>query len=277
MGVLSGTAGAINGISHIFDWVISSSQDLAKIVASSTSGGSVRLAGNSDWQGAYVASGATPTHMPGEEFTFTGSIDGTNGATGVVLVSRVRISCPLKDGKEIIHTVEFASNGALSLGAAAATDVTKLAPLTSIGCKIKEGTVANPVVYTEVVDIEGWELEITADNAEYVSSSTAGGTRRLAGNIDFRVTVPRLLGDFADLPAVGSELALQLFVDGTTFWQLEWARVSGVSDLKVDVATREPIGATVEYEMNGVVTISGDPDVVTTGTIKNPATATWWP
>jgi hypothetical protein len=277
MSVISGASGAVDGASGTQNWSITSSKDIQTFVSSATKGGTGRLAGNGDWSGRYSAFGHTPAVMPGDTFTFTGSIDGTNGATGDARVDRVEITIDIEGGKIIGHTVDFSSNGDLTLGAAVATDTAAQCPPSAIGCRVAMSTAlaaAGSATFADIDDVRTISITLTADNKAYRSSSTNGGTMRTKGTFDATFSFSVYTDDFSTLPAPGITRVFRFYVSATTFWQFEWGMVGELSDLAVDIENKNPIGATVNGGMTGVATIA---TVCTYGTIKNPAGNTVWP
>lgn len=274
MSVIAGVGGAVNGQSTVRAWTITSLADIQAIVASGSKQGTVLVAGNVDWNGNFTAYGHTPAVMPNEGFTFTGSIDGTNGATGTAIVDSVEIVIDIETGAVIAYTVNFSGNGILVLGSAAATDSTKPCPLTSIGTKAQLGTMASSPVFTEITDVRTITITITADNQGYVSSGTAGGMKRVAGNISATVSITVYEGDPANLPAANSEGVLRLFVTSTLFWEFKYIRFADISDVGVDVEGATIAGATINGTWSAFGEISS---TCTEGSIKKPDLSTYWP
>lgn len=276
MSVIKGFGGAVDGVDTVRNWKIASSQDLQRYVASNTKGGSARLAGNGDWNGTYDSYGFLPDKMPGDSFTFGGSLDGTNGVTGEAMVKEVVIVVDVEAGTIISHVATFESNGALTLGAVAATDVTVPSPPSSIGCKLELSEVLATPSFSEVNDVRTMTLTITRSNAPYVSSSTAGGTKRVAGNWDFTFNYTVYEGDPANLIAAGAIKHVKMFVTNTLFWELKWVRYADVSDVECDIEGEGLVGATQNTSMHGYTDVATTP---TEGYIKTPATspATIWP
>ncbi len=274
MSVISGKNGAVNGSSTVRTWSINSSADLQKFVASNTAGGAGRLDGNFDWSGSYAAYGHTPDVLPGEGFTFTGSLDGTNGVTGTAIVDTCEITIDIEAGGIIEHTVNFSSNGALTKGSAAATDVTVADPPSAIGCKIELGTVAASPVWSEVGDIRTITISLEADNQSYVSSSTASQTLRKAGNIDASISYTFYEGDPANFPAEGTVTAIRAYVTSVLFWEFKWMRFAEAGDIEGDIEGGGLVGASCNLNMAGVTNVAGTP---TAGDIIKPDTNDFWP
>ncbi len=274
MAVMSGALGAIDGIANIMNWVVSTAFNLPAMVTSGASGGTVRIAGNGEWSGSYSGEGAVPTKLPGDAFTFTGSMDGTNGCAGAVMVNRVLINIPVGDGGAITHTVEFGSNGDLTLGAAAASDVVVPSPESSIGCIVKTGTMIATPVWTEIPDVTAMTIELTRANTPYHSSTTGATAKRLEGNLDAKVTVSVLIHDPADLPVVNDDCGVQVFVNATEFWEFKWSFLESISNVSVDPSTRAPVGCDLSFAFTGCALVAA---AATKGTINKPNTSTWWP
>jgi len=225
MSILSGKAGAVDGAAIVRNWNISTTADTQAYVASNTQGGTGRQIGNTDWSGAYDAYGHTPANMPGETFEFKGSVQGTTGAVSPAsgaIVESVVITCDIEGGGILSHVVNFAGNGVLTKGAAVATDPTALIPTSSIGCDAQLGTLAASPVYTAITDVRGWTLTISAANQSYVSSDTAGGTKRTMGNIDATLSISVYESDLTALPVENDINAIRLFVDASTHWEILW-------------------------------------------------------
>lgn len=275
MAVLSGIGGVVDGHNTIRTWTVTTTADVQSLVASNTKIGTMVLAGNKDWSGSFTGYGHTPAVLPGAGFTFTGTIDGTNGATGTAIVDSVEIVIDIEAGAPISYTVNFSSNGALSLGAAAATDVTTPDPPTSIGCQVETGTMVAVPVWSDITDVRTVTITITADNQSYVSSETAGETLRFAGNISATIAISVYEDDFADLPALNAENGLRVYVTATTYWLFDYVVWGEASDLTVDRESAAVVGAT----LNAIWTAYGDIDsgTITEGNIDQPSTTAFWP
>ncbi len=273
MTVLSGIGGAVNGAAVVADWSINHAADLQTIMASGGNGAAIVLDGNLDWNGNYKGYGHTPAHMPGEAITFAGSIEGTVGAAGTGIVDSITVVNSIETGAPIEHTVNFSRNGALTLGASVATDVAVPDPPTSIGTDVQVGTAIAIPSYSAITDVRGWTLTISASNPAYVSSDSAGGNLRLAGNVSATISVPVYEDDFAGLPAVNTHSYIRLYVTATTYWDIGFVVWGEMSDALVDIETPAVVAAT----MNGTWSGYGLVDAAQArGYIKYPSTATWW-
>ena len=276
MGVVSGLSGAVNGKSTVRKWSISYTADTQAFVASNTKLGTGRLAGNKDWSGAYEGYGHTPDAIPGAEFTFTGSIDGTKGVAGTAIVDTVEIVIDIESGGIISHTVSFSANGALTEGAAAAVDASLPAVYTAIGCKVEVSDVLAEVAYADLPDVRTITISMTASNASYVSSDTGGETKRVAGNLDVTIAVSLYTNDpsTSPIPAVNAHQFIRCYVNSTEYWEFLAVLTGEHSDVEVDIEGAAITGLTLNFGMSGWYDLDG---TITEGEINTPALATVWP
>ena len=274
MTIISGVLGSVDGAEAVGKWSISHTANIQALVASNTQGMEVVLEGNKDWPGSYEAFGPQPAYMPGEGFTFIGSIDEETGTNGAAVVDSVEIVFDFEGGLPIKHTVNFSANSDLTIGAAVSVDTGQTALLSSIGCTVSAGTAIAVPVYSEITDVRTVTITITAGNTPYVSSSTAGSTRRLAGNLSVAIAVSVFEDSLADLPVLNAEHALKITLSAATFWEFIWVRVADTSDIDLDVMTAALLGATINYRYTGFITIA---TVLTQGSIVMPDTNDFWP
>jgi len=274
MPLLSGLLAAIDGVSNVGLWEIALKASQAEFVNSATGGGTGRLAGNVDWNGHYQADGSIPVKMPGQVFAFVGSADGSLGVAGDALVDDVEINWDVEGAKNIEHTVNFSANGPLTFGEAGAVDESLSDPQSSVGCKVTLGTLAAEPVFTELLDVRKIKLKISAKNSPYVSSSTAGQTKRVPGPIDADVSIDVYCEDLADLPAVNSLAALRMYVSATAYWQLDWVIFGEHTGIQADRRSGKLVGATINAKLAGLATIGS---TRTQGRIILPSTSVWWP
>lgn len=274
MAVLSGIGGAVDSINTVRQWSVNQTGDLQAYTASNTKQAVSRESGNSDWTGQYQAYGGVPVKMPTETFTFTGSIDGTNGVVGPAIVESVTIEWDMEASSVLSHTVNFASNGTLVRGAAVGVDATIPDPQVSLGTKIESSLAIAVPSYTEILDIRTVSLSFSANNPSYASSSTSGFIKRQAGNLDMSCSYSRYLDDFSDLPAENEVHMYKVFVDSTLFWDLQYMVVQDLSDMEVDIEGAGMVGATVNAFFTGFADIAG---TETEGKIDKPGAVSYWP
>jgi hypothetical protein len=235
------------------------------------------LPGNVDWSGAYDAYGHTPANMPGDGFTFTGSTDGTLGVEGVAIVDSVVITCDIAAGGILSHVVNFSANGVLDLSGGVATDATPLIPPSAIGCKVAlDFSKTDTPAFADETDVLNWTLTLTAANTPYVTSSTAGQTKRNQGNIDATMSYAVLIedGDAANLPLKNSIAAIRFHVSASLFWEIRWGIFGDISDINIDIETAAMVGATLNASLNVIENIDSTDTI---GAIVNPATSDFWP
>ena len=211
--------------------------------ASNPDGASGQLAGNNDWSGSYKILGGEPANMPGDGITFTGSVDGTNGCTGTAIVDSITVTAPIAAGGPVTTVVAFSSNGALTVGAAVATDVTEPNPPPAKLAKMN-------VDSADLAGVQSITMTLTSANKDYV---TTGETNRVAGNLTGTLSYDLLEGDYTNLPAPNANEILKFYVTATLFWHLKWMTVETLTNLKVDIEANELVGATVNYKFNGFV------------------------
>lgn len=275
MGILNGILGAVDGIDTIRGWSVDTSADIQRLIASNTKGGPLRLPGNKDWGGNYNAYGHTPLKMPGSIFTFHGSLDGANGVEGSAIVESVEISIDIEGGLPISHVVNFAAMGVLDLNAVkAVSDAVDVAAFSAIQRKVMIGTVVAVPVWTEVPNVRTVTLGFSAENPSYVSSQTAGHTKRLKGNIDGSLAMTVYEGDPGLLIPANTVKAVRVYVTATLYWELYWMMFREASGIEANREDGSLIGATQNAEFNGFTDVAA---VQTEGHIINPAVETWWP
>lgn len=283
MSVITGIQGFVNDRECTRGWSINHTADLQPYVCSASQGGTGRVDGNKDWTGNYSAYGHTPDVMPGESFTFMGVVSGvagpaTVGAEGTARVDQVEITWDIEAGAIIAHTVNFSSNGALSLGVVDSSGHTESVPnpVTAVGTSIdffdEDGASDSTL---DALEVRTVTLTITCDNKSYVGSGTPGVTKRAAGNIDFTVSFTVYVDDFSDLPALNLVRELRINVDATNYWLLKWVMFGNNSGLEVDREGASLVGATCNGSMNGFTEVSGTPTV---GEITGPGgSPAFWP
>ncbi len=271
---LSGELGAVDGVHTVGLWQVTSTEDLKAIVASNTTNMPKRLAGNGDWSGRYEAWDGQPAVFPGAGFTFTGSINGSLGATGVAIVDSFELTIDVEAGEIVKHVVNFSSNGALTLGASVATDATVPDPDSSIDCKIESATPSATPSYAEIENITTITLRLTAANVAYRDSSTAGETKRLKGTYDANVSYTQNVATLATFLTKGSTHHLRVYVNATEFWLFNWMMIESVTDIECNVETNAVVKGTVNCAMTGYTDVAATP---TEGVITQPTGGDFWP
>jgi hypothetical protein len=277
MAALSGILGAVDGIVCVRGWSVNLPDDLQAWAGSNTAGAEGNEIGNRDWNGNYRAYGGQPEKMPGDTFTFAGSIEGTKGVTGSAIVDSVEINWNQESGARIEHTVNFGGNGAPTVGASVAVDGSVPVPShTSIGCIANLLTVAANPVPTEIPGIRSMSLRIAAANPSYVDSSTGGWHKRKKGTISLEASLAVYCADFATagLPVANDVKGLQLYVNATEYWEINWIVWGPATDLTVDRERASIVTASYSGKLVVSQTINA---VDTVGSIILPDQTTWWP
>jgi len=290
--VISGKGGAVDGSNTVRDWSVEIENAVATYHASGGSSGQGAIAGNNDWSGQYNAYGYLPDVLPGEAFEFKGSVDGSVGvvsAASGALCNEVVINFPIEEGGIINHTVSFEANGALTPGAAVATDA-----IVPDAYSAKDATVAlllqqTPFTETDETDVRSITITITSTNPAYRSSSTSGETKRVAGNLSATVSYSVYVedGDPSNLPSEGDIKQLKVKcaeadnqpATGFTndeWWDFKWMIYSGTSGIECSPESGDIIGATCNWTMKGFADVAG---TQTKGFINKPlqTPAAFWP
>ena len=286
MGVHSGKFGTIDGINTVRQWSINDAGETKPYVASNTLGGTGRRRGNEDWSGTANCYGCRPPVMPGDPLAFVGytapsdDVEGSNGArySGDAMVNQVAISWNWEAGDPLSYVLNFEGNGVLS-GApgAAVPDATFPDVPVIIGRPMLWGAVdAAPgsSEYEELDDVQSASLTITTANPSYVNSSTSGGTRRKAGNVDWTLAITMHNEGGIDLPFSKGDLIGVLLPSGVDdeYWDLRWGIVKDFTGITVDREGGAIISATINIEMAGF-----DHDNEEVGHIIDPDGNSYWP
>jgi hypothetical protein len=243
MGVISGYKMAVGNANTVRRFRIFYQGTIPPYVASNTKNATGRVKGNKDWRGFFLGYGHTPPVFPGEEFTFTGSIDGSKGVTGTAICDRIQVDCPTEQGTPLEYAVFFSSNGELTLGGAVATDSTTPAPPSSVGLGASFGGA--------LADVRAWRLLVEAKNKPYASSSTDGWVKRVKGPIDATAQVTLYSDAPASLPKPNDDVIVNLYVSTTESWELKWCKVEGPQEYGADHESPEPVGGLVVAKFNG--------------------------
>ncbi len=274
MAVISGVLGAVNTIPCIRQWEGTVSDEIQEVVCSSSDGMKQRIPGNQDWSGKFTQYATGPIVMPGDSLGFIGSIEGAVGIAGTVIVDQIDVNVDVEAGGVISLETSFSGNGSVTVGAAVAADVTLNIPEGAVGTKIELAIDLTTPIFVAIDDIRTYTLSFTSENGSYVSSSTAGGVRRIAGNKDATGSFTQYASDFADMMQIGDVAILRFFINATEFWELKFVRVVYLSNLQVDRESAALIGGTVNFAFSGVELVSASP---AKGTIIKPDTNAWWP
>jgi len=294
MTVLSGKYGAVNttpGTDTVFNWVINETTTPSEFRTSNTRSGTGRREGVYDYTGSFEGYAGVPPFMPSEYFDFLGYTAPTTGARGVAgithqcinaIVDEVSITWDWGTCDLLKWALRFSSGepGLILRASNGITDNAIPDPPTVCGTKVT--LTANNTVWPNIVTAT---LTITANNPTFVNSSTQCTTGRRPGIIDWNAAiVEQASGPNATLGlsacndvGVGGDTVLRLWVDGASYWDLWWAHLVSISDLRVDNDTGAIIEQTNNFAMNGFdVGGSGNGRIARPGEdgASNPY---WWP
>jgi hypothetical protein len=265
MTVISGEGGAVNGEAGVREWMIEDMNDPNETVASNTKFAVDQGCGVDDWTGQYVAYAHTGARFPGEKFTFTGNVDGTNGWSGAATCEALRVVADIENGRYLECTTMFASDGTLTPGAAAATDSAIPDPPCSRGLGASFAGAA-------IADVGYWEFILQCRTKQYVSGDTDGVRKRVAGPITGQFQIRCFLGSPASLPKRGDVGAVAFKVTDSgagTSWVWNYGKIVRIVPTWRSEDRRPPYAT-----IYGVFKpFSG----TSAGSITNPAGAQKWP
>jgi len=271
--------------------VLSETTTPAEYRASNTLGGTGREEGIYDYSGSAEGYGGVPPVMPSEYFNFLGFTAPTTGARATAGVTKaannaicqeVTINWSWVTGELLNWAMSFAAGEPLGITEGSASTVDAVLPIPEIVCGTKVTLTVGNTVWPNIVTAS---LTIRANNPSYVNSSTAGKTGRRPGIIDFSCAITEennaeggsLVASTCLSTAVGGNNILRLWVDNTDYWDLYWAHLVDISDLRVDMDTGDIIRQTNNFAMAGFNIEEGQ-----NGRIGRPgedggSNPWWWP
>ena len=263
MTVISGQHAYIDTVPCIAQWQVSETADLQTYAASCTGGGTGVTDGNIDWAGSANGIGHSPILMPtGVDFSFKGVADNAAGDAivydGTIVVTQTTINIPIAAGGPITWAAVFGARGALTEGTVGAADATTAeAPSAKLaGIKIAAEH-ADLAAAALLADVQSVTLTFTRPPSQYVSG---GFGNRLAGNlgctVSFNILHRSLVNALYNLNVFN---ALAVYVNASEYYSLpiKWA---AKSNFVVDVASRAPVGYTVNGVWGAVVPVALDDD-----------------
>lgn len=268
MSVVSGVQGIVKPGSVVgpcLEWKIRTADIAQDYVASNTQEGVTRQCGHNDWRGRYRALGAEPLLFPGDTFQFEGTHNSSfnegayTGADGGIC-ERITIIWDIEAGKPIEHTVDFASNGTLTLGTMPPLSEPTMtsAPECSIGKLLKLDD-------TEQEQVRYIRLSFWTRNKPY---GTSAAIQRVRGPLDAELFYRQYIGDddAADQNTAANiethrGSIYNVKVDATdasaTFWNVEAMRVEEIRDFGPDINGAENVGADITARFAAFGTVIG--------------------
>lgn len=244
----SGMLGWVDGVPMFRQWTVETIDESGAFVNSGTRGSTGRGKSIQDWTGSFQAHGLMPARLPGEAFDFTGFLGNNKKLSGPAIVEAVSIEGSVETPGPIGNTVNFGATGPLVPGTGHGDDDAIAQPEDGVDIKIYRG--ATPEALTEIPDVRGFTLSLSAALGSGVSSSTAGHRRRKGGPTDLTLAIPIYADDMATLPTRGAAEVVKVEV-GDVSWLLQWLRWGNRSNFIVNRETGEIIGCT----LNAALTI----------------------
>lgn len=280
-GVVALTA---TGVNHVRNWNLNWNYALEDRVHSASASGHERFAGVEDWNGSFAGFGGAPPVFPGDEVAlklFCGPSDGVWGHTGKVwvgnaIIDNIAITWNWQPNNSLSWTANFSANGCLTDEEGEYYDTTSqtcLAKMCSLLPYYLDDCTGTGVAYTEWPNVESAVLTISAANIPYINSSTDCCTYRRAGIIDWSLDIvdqeDYLIMDNTDA------WSFRLYDTATTYWDLAWGLLSGITNVTVDVETGAIKNKTNNIVMAGRYCCDGTGADL--GYIINPGIETKWP
>ncbi|MFG0247839.1 MAG: hypothetical protein ACF8OB_03045 [Phycisphaeraceae bacterium JB051] len=265
MATFTGMGGTVDGAHTVRTWNITETEENKPYSASNTQGGTGQLGGIKDWSGSHTAYGHTPSHMPGESFTFVG-FDGSKKYTGTAIVSQIEAQVNQESGDIIGLTVQFAGNGALTKTTGTLTDSVAPNPPSSIALKVE---LAEESTFAELLDVRSWTLTIACELKEYSSSSSGGWKKRHPGNITASGSIEFYDQDTHTAPDAGDVRKLKLYVTDTLFWLIHWGRF-GEGSYETNMEGADVVSGSANWNWSGF-------EGGVAGVITKPGDTAFWP
>lgn len=285
MSVHSGRFALVNGQSTNAGWSINDSHTPAEAVASNTAFAKARRRGVREWAGSFAFYGHQPFAMPGASFSFSGYTAPENDGyglgliySGTALASQLVITWDWSTGQLIKSQLDFVGHLALSRAQGAPPLDASVPVLESIavsaGIQCKDITLADSA-YTAFPNVTNATLTITNAIQEYVNSSTIDSgdlwKGRKAGILDWAVSMTQQ-DNLRTQIFIGDQVALKMYVDATTFWDLQYGIVKDFTGIQINRETGAIIQQTVNVDMDAVNINTG-----ALGQIVQPNGTLFWP
>jgi hypothetical protein len=275
MTVISGKFGVVNGLSHVRNWSVDHSSTSERFKSSATEFGQFVNDGVKDWSGSFEGFGEGPpvTIWPGLTFTFEGYTAPTTGVygndgkvyTGTAIVDSLTLNWDWSAGASHTWSVAFsAASGGLVESDGIFDDTAVTIPDKMCNLAIKTGTGAG----VDLPNVMSAALVFTANNQEFVNSTTACATHRTPGGFDWTLTVTQQ--DEKEYFSIDADLRFKIYTDATSFWLLEWAHLESITGLNVDRESEAILQRTYNFIMNGS-------DGAALGQVAHPDATVMWP
>lgn len=248
-GVKTGKWGYVNGIPCVSTWGYATVAELEQYAASCTDFGHGQTVGVVNESGVITGIGGNPPITPGVPFVFKGISDNTPGAAeaydGTIMPLSLNITANKENGGNLSWSVNFGVQGRLVPGSVGAADANFTL---QTGAAIVADALINGAPDYPIPGFRAWELNVSCAEKLY----TVNGERhRLAGNLECTVGIDVFNSELRNVKYDPNVVAaVQLFVDATTFWKVEWLRFRENTGYTVDRATQAIQG----YRINGAWT-----------------------
>lgn len=251
-------------------WLINEQGNQNKWVGTGVPKGYTHGKGNHDWQGWFKGYGGKPQVFPGDKYTFKASIDGTKGVSGAAICDKIFIRVDREGGKKVEYRVEFSADGILTRGAVTAT-----VPGSGSDIPADARDLVLKLSGAAQENVRWVEFEISAMNRAF-SGVTPGQVQRNAGNVIAFLRYGLYIESTwdADLPVLDAVHYVDMYVNATEYWRINWLRVLNRPELTVPMEEQAAVSGLNASELVelGLVGVNG----TSTGAIINPSGVTKW-
>lgn len=284
MSVHSGRFALVNGQGTMAGWSINDQHTPSEAVASNTQFGKARRVGVREWSGSFAFFGTKPLAMPGSSFSFSGYTAPENDGfgnglvySGTAFASQLAITWDWSSGALIRSQLDFVGHLALTSAQAAPPLDASVPVLESIAVSngIWLQDITTSVASAAIPNVAQATLTITNSIQEYVNSSTiVGGSLwkgRKPGIVDWAAAIVQQ-DNVRTAFAIGDQVALKMYVDATTFWNLQYGIVKDFTGIQINRETGAIIQQTINVDMDAVKITDGS-----IGSITQPDGTLFWP
>jgi hypothetical protein len=277
MGVVTGRRSRLDGVSTYRSASIGRQINLQELRHAGTAGGKQLLNGVEDWSGTYEEYGMVPTWFPGEEVTFTESVDGTQGMSGSAMITQTVITIPVGDKGPPTISGTFRGVGQLNMSDSTSVSMPSPADIPSTeGLCVLLATLSASPSYVAQAGTNEIVITLSIEPQEYHNCGSSGYMDALEGNWDATISYKRRCLP-SELPAVGTPYHVKIPIDSAAseFYLFEYMRVGDISDITLNRESGEILNCTIPLEMSIIEEIGGS---ATLGSgVTKPDTDVWRP
>lgn len=283
---------------HIRNWNLNLLEQPENRVHSASRSGHERIVGVRDWNGSFEGFGPDPFIFPGNDINITlyagpkTGVYGTAGQTyvGTAIVDSITINWNWQPTQSINWTANFSGDGVLAYASddyiyddSVVCDPSMCDLVFEYQDFCADGTPANWVdgqgysgtgeTFVDWENIESATLTITSDNLAIVNSSTGCWTERVAGNLDWTLSI--VDQEEYLIPTYDVYYLFRLYSSLTTYWELAWGLLQDISNIRVDIESGAIVTKSNNFAMAGRVCCAAGQGKI--GVITRPDGVIEWP